>query len=77
MRNIAGPRIRKARLALNLTQEGLATRLQVMGQHHTRNTIAKIETGIRQITDVELRVFSQVLSVPIAWFFLDGDDEDS
>ncbi len=77
MRNITGSRIREARLAKHLTQEALAARLQMLGQRHTRNTIAKIETGIRQITDIELKLLSDVLGVTVAWFFQDTSDADS
>ena len=76
MRNITGPRIRLARRRQNLTQEDLAARLQVVGLYHTRNTIAKIESGVRQVTDIELLHIAQALVVDVAWLFR-GDDEDS
>jgi transcriptional regulator with XRE-family HTH domain len=69
MRNITGSQIRLARQSNKLTQEELAARLQILGFGHTRNTIAKIESGIRQVTDVELKAFAQALSVNIGWFF--------
>lgn len=69
MRNITGFRIRTARRKRGLTQEALAARLQLAGLPHTRNTIAKIETGVRQITDVELVHIAAALDVDIAWLF--------
>lgn len=69
MRNITGKQIASARKSKNLTQEELAIKLQILGLHHTRNTIAKIENGIRQITDIELKTISDVLEVPISCLF--------
>lgn len=69
MRNITGSNIRLARQSKKLTQEELAIKLQILGLSHTRNTIAKIESGFRQITDIEIKAISDVLNVPINWFF--------
>ena len=73
MRNITGSRIQLARHSKKLTQEELAIKLQVLGFHHTRNTIAKIEIGLRQVTDTEIKAISDVLDVPIEWFFNKGE----
>lgn len=69
MRNIIGHRIRQARLENNLTQEQLAIKLQIVGFRHTRNTIAKIESGFRQITDVEIKAMAELLHVSVGWLF--------
>ena len=73
MRNIIGHRVRLARLATNLTQEQLAIKLQIVGLSHTRNTIAKIESGYRQITDIEIKAIADVLEIEVNWLF----EEDS
>ncbi|MFZ4826180.1 MAG: helix-turn-helix domain-containing protein [Phototrophicaceae bacterium] len=77
MQNITGKRIRLARHIKNLTQEELATKLQIIGVPHSRNTIAKIESGFRQVLDVEIMAFAQVLELPIGWFFEEDWDADS
>lgn len=77
MRNITGPQIRLARKKLHLTQEGLAARLQLAGLNHTRNTIAKIEVGARQLTDVELQFLADALEVSVAWLFQEEDTRES
>jgi len=78
MRNIIGRHIQFARNSKNITQEDLAVKLQVLGFKHTRNTIAKIENGFRQITDIEIKAIADVLDVPIDWLFQEGHQvEDS
>ena len=78
MQNITGRRIRLARHIKNLTQEELATKLQLMGLTHTRNTIAKIENGFRQVLDSEIKALADVLELPVGWFFEeDPEDADS
>lgn len=72
MRNIIGQRIQEARQLNKLTQEDLAVKLQILGLPHTRNTIAKIESGFRQITDIEIKAISEVLGVSIDWLFEEG-----
>jgi transcriptional regulator with XRE-family HTH domain len=69
MRNIIGSKIQQARRQKHLTQEQLAAHLQMAGLTHTRNTVAKIEGGIRQVTDVEIKVIADVLGVRVAWLF--------
>jgi len=73
MRNITGQKIQLARRKKNLTQEELAIKLQILGLAHTRNTIAKIENGFRQVTDIEIKAISDVLDVAINWLFEEKD----
>jgi len=73
MRNIIGHRVRLARQSANLTQEELAVKLQIIGLKHTRNTVAKIESGFRQVTDIEIKAISDVLNVSINWLFEEDD----
>jgi len=63
--NFVGATIRRLRNARNWTQDVLAARCGVAGCDITRGTLAKIEAGIRGISDVELFVIAQVLSVEI------------
>lgn len=77
MRNITGSRIRLARQQQHLTQEDLAARLQLAGLNHSRNTIAKIESGVRQLTDIELQIIANALGVNISWLFEETDNNES
>ena len=63
-RNAAGPQIARLRGERNLTQEELATKLQVAGLDLDRIAVAKIEARIRSIYDYELAVIAHLLDVP-------------
>ena len=71
MQNITGKNIQSIRKNKNLTQEALAIRLQIHGLGHTRSTIAKIENGLRRVTDIELQVMAKALEVSVDVFFED------
>jgi DNA-binding XRE family transcriptional regulator len=73
MRNITGTRIKLARKSAGLTQEALAIRLQILGLKHTRNTIAKIENGFREVNDIELKAIAEALDFSVGWFFEEKD----
>ncbi len=75
LRNIIGKRLRiaRTRAAPSITQEELAARLQVQGLPIERATISKIETGYREVTDVEAAAIARILGVSIGWLF--GEDD--
>ncbi len=50
-----------------LTQENLATRLQLLGWNCDRFTVSKIERGKRQVTDYEVQMLSKTLGVSADW----------
>jgi transcriptional regulator with XRE-family HTH domain len=63
-RNIIGPKVRKLRAELGLTQDQLAARLQLAGLTNVdRVTVAKIESQIRSVYDFEVLVLANVLKV--------------
>lgn len=68
-RNLVGPRVRTARRAVQpkMTQHDLAARLQLRGVRVERAAIAKIETGMRPVTDIELRALAEELGVSVQW----------
>ena len=70
-RNIIGKRLRIARTRATppLTQEDLAARLQVQRLPIERAAISKIETGYREVTDVEVAAIAKTLGVSVAWLF--------
>ncbi len=59
-----GERIRRRRVELGLTQEGLARVLGV-----TYQQIQKYEAGTNRISAVYLHRLAEVLAVPLEWFF--------
>ena len=74
--NKSGDRIRIARAMQKprLTQDDLIARMQVEEINMRKNTLSRIETGIRYVTDVELIAFSKVLNVSIAWLLEQTQD---
>ncbi len=67
-------RIARHRYTPPITQEELAARLQVEGLLIERATVSKMETGYREVTDVEVAVIARILGVSIEWLF-GGDDK--
>ncbi|MCL2885074.1 MAG: helix-turn-helix transcriptional regulator [Oscillospiraceae bacterium] len=68
-RNIAGERIRLARLAEKppATQKDISARLSVNGIILSDSSIGKIEHGTAAVTDIQLKAFAKVLKVKMAW----------
>ncbi len=62
--NLIGPQVRKLRLARKLTQEQLAAKASVKGWDMSRITLAKIESQLRYVSDVEVVFFASLFQVP-------------
>jgi transcriptional regulator with XRE-family HTH domain len=63
-RNLIGPQMRELRWKRGLTQEALATQLQIAGAVGLdRVKVAKIESQIRSVFDYELLAIAHVLGV--------------
>ena len=75
-RNIIGERVRLARERAKplITQTDLAARLQIEGLRLERVTISKIETGYREVTDVETVAIAKALGVTVSWLL--GESEE-
>ena len=76
--NIVGKRVKLARLQCSprMTQQALAVRLQLDGWDISRSGVAKIELGLRRVTDKEVVRLAKALSVPVAWLFEETDNKD-
>jgi DNA-binding XRE family transcriptional regulator len=61
--NIVGPQIRKARYQLDLSQEQLAARCQLLGLDISRSTLGQIEIRVRFVSDEELLMLAAALNV--------------
>lgn len=57
-----GNNIRRLREKQNLTQESLATQMQLNGCDITRSALAKIEVGQRHVYPDEIKIFKQILN---------------
>jgi len=64
-RNIVGAEVRRLRDAKGLSQQAVASRVAVLGYDLTRGTLAKIEAGIRAVSDVELFLLARALNVEV------------
>lgn len=62
-KNICGENIHKARKQNKLSQTNLAAKMQVEGVNIGRDSISRIESGARFVSDYELKKFAQVLNV--------------
>jgi transcriptional regulator with XRE-family HTH domain len=67
--NIVGKQIRAIRKEKKLTQEQLTARCNLEGFDISRGTLAKIESGVRQVIDIEIVLISKALSVDISKLF--------
>lgn len=64
-RNIIGPQVRSKRLEKKLSQNKLAIDCQMIGWQLSRETLSKIEAGLRSVTDAEVMLLAQVLECPV------------
>ncbi len=72
-------RVRERREQIPLTQDALCARLAVAtngGWNADRMEIYRIESGIRTVTDLELRALATALECSPSWLFL-GPEEVS
>ena len=70
--NVTGRQIAKLRTAKGLSQDSLAGKCQRAGWDISRGTLAKIEAGIRCVSDSELLLLSQALGVSVSDLFPKG-----
>lgn len=63
--NVVGEQIRKHRYRSGLSQADLAARCEIAGFEISRGTLAKIEAGIRCVSDKELWIVAKALRVEI------------
>lgn len=68
-RNSIGPMIAKLRIQQALTQEDLAGRAAAVRWAISRDTVKRIESGEREVTDIEIRLLAKALRVPIGALF--------
>lgn len=61
--NISGNNIARIRKSLQpkVSQRALADNLQLLGLDLDKNAIQRIESGQRFVTDIELKVFAEIL----------------
>ncbi|WP_166419833.1 helix-turn-helix transcriptional regulator [Pseudoalteromonas sp. Z1A8] len=70
--NIIGKNIKRIREDKPWTQEVLVARCQVEQWEITRSTLAKIESNVRRVTDIEVKRFAQILEVSVNELFTEN-----
>jgi len=72
-KNIIGLNIRQARKDAKMTQMKLAGQLQLLGIRVDRATIAKIELGIRPLSDIEIIAIAKILKTSVNLLFSESE----
>ena len=72
-KNIVGLRIKAARKEARISQMKLAAEMQLLGIKIDRSTIAKLESGSRPASDIEIIAIAKILNVSIPSLFEDSD----
>ena len=70
--NIIGKQVSRLRNGLDLSQEDLSARCQRQGLDISRGTLAKIEAGVRCVSDSELLLLAKALEVSVSDLFPKG-----
>ena len=70
--NVTGRQIAKVRTQKGLSQDQLAGKCQRAGWDISRGTLAKIEAGVRCVSDSELLLLAKALEVPVSDLFPRG-----
>ena len=72
-KNICGKRVREARKACKMSQIDLAAKLQLAGVIIERDSVSRMESGTRFVTDYELKILAQILRVDVMWLLSDEE----
>ena len=72
--NLVSQRLIELRKKNNLSQRGLAYKLQLHGYDIDKNVITRIETNKRYVTDIEIRAFAQIFDVTCDYLIV-GDEQ--
>ena len=67
--NLVGPQVRKWRDNAGWSQEIMASKLQLLGWSISRHSLAKLELGLRRVSDCELIFLARVFRVDLRDLF--------
>ena len=68
-KNIVGPNVRRLRNNQDISQEKLAAQCQLIGWDISREGIAKIESQVRCVSDIEVKKLAKALRVHFSVLF--------
>ena len=75
-KNICGHRIRDARRRKKMSQSELAAKLQLEEVIIERDSLSRMESGERFVSDYELLALSRILDVDVLWLLTGGGEEE-
>lgn len=67
--NVVGPQVRKFRMQRGWSQPKMVTRCQLSGWDLSRESLAKIESRLRSVTDLEILKLCKILEVHFSSLF--------
>ena len=67
--NIVGYNVKKIRDKKGWTQDHLATKCNLLEWNISRGTLAKIESKVRRVTDIEVELLAKALDINIESLF--------
>jgi len=67
--NVIGKQVNRIRTQQMLTQTQLAAKVNLLDWDISRGTLAKIESGIRRVTDIEVMTLAKALKVEVQVLF--------
>ena len=62
-KNLIGGNLKKLRVKLNISQQDLSNKLELLGVYVCRGSVSRIEDFSRTVTDIELFAIAEVLGV--------------
>ena len=65
--NLIGERLKEMRIKKGLTQQDLASKLELRNIFSSQKKISRIEAGDRFVSDFELLAFSEILGGDVRW----------
>jgi transcriptional regulator with XRE-family HTH domain len=70
--NVVGPQVRKFRMQRGWSQPNMVTKCQIKGWDVSRESLAKIESRLRSVTDIEILKLGKILEVHHSALFPDS-----
>ena len=67
--NAVGPLVRKFRMERGWSQPAMVAKCQLAGWDVSREALAKIESRLRSVTDLEVLKLAKILDVPFSALF--------
>jgi len=68
--NIVGKNVKAIRQKRGWTQEQLVAKCNLIDWEISRGTLAKIESSVRRVTDIEVKLLSQALNIQVNDLFV-------